>query len=114
MLIHTSHLTNKVDYLAFKVNEYITKLTENLVDDEHFKIVDEFNEKLSILLISLGLLDVLKSMTLRTPSNSPIQSTVPANCSLSEYNLLSRACILSILSTTGRKSFHISMSNMSA
>ena len=23
MLIHTSHLTNKVDYLAFKVNEYI-------------------------------------------------------------------------------------------
>ena len=49
MLIHTSHLTNKVDYLAFKVNEYITELTHSLIDKENSSILLDFNKKLSVI-----------------------------------------------------------------
>ena len=49
MLIHTSHLTNKVDYLAFKVNEYISNLTKSIIHNESSNIINEFNEKLSLI-----------------------------------------------------------------
>jgi hypothetical protein len=49
MLIHTSHLTNKVDYLSNKVNDYITNLTNIIVQDENIELIKKFNQKLNFI-----------------------------------------------------------------
>ena len=48
MLIHTSHLTAKADYLADKINEFITKITEKIQSGNQ-DLISQFNYRLDLI-----------------------------------------------------------------